>query len=150
MPSTTSEELFDLLADAVYAGKVFIDALLYWRVRPVRLDVQINGQEKSGMALQIPDDQTFTIHVAAFDKFGDPANETGTFTITASNPSLCNIQPDEAGHPGDSSWAIGTPLAGAGQFVINAIDTGGIKGSSDELDITPGAPAVLHIDINAS
>lgn len=150
MPSATSEELFDLLADAVYAGKVFVDALLYWRVRPVRLTIQINGQEPLGMPIQIPDDQSFTVHVAAFDKFGEPATETGTFTITSSNPSLCDVQPDNAGHPGDSAWAIGTPMAGAGQFVINAIDTAGIKGASDELDITPGAPAVLHIEIGAS
>lgn len=144
---STPEQILDIAAEVAYQLSALFDALIDWRNRPVKITVEINGKA-TGMATQIPDDQTFKIHVAAFDKFGDPATDTQAFNITSSNPSMCTIEPDPD-HPGDSAWAVGTPAAGSGQFVINATD-GTLKGASDELDIVPGAPAVLQVEINAS
>lgn len=147
-PRNSSDIIVDFFANIAQDVVSFVEALLQWRNSHATLQVLINGKEPTGHMIQIPDDQPFTIHVIALDKFGEPATDAGTFQITASNPSLCTIAEDPA-HAGDSSYAIGTPTAGSGSFVINVTD-GTMTGVSDELDIEPGAPASLGVEINAS
>jgi hypothetical protein len=142
------EAVIDSAAEVAYSLTQLTNALLLWRKRPVRLIIVINQKGPTMATIQIPDDQPFSIHVVALDKFGEAATETGTFTITSSNPSFCTIAEDPA-HAGDSTYAIGTPIVGEGQFVINATD-GTLTGVSDELDITPGAPTQLEVQIHAA
>lgn len=153
-----SEEIIDLLADFAYAGVQLLNGLLAWRTRPVSLKILINEKE-TGMTVQVPDDQPIPIHVVVVDHMGEMVTTpVAGVTVTASNPGLVSLAQDAAGHAGDDTFWIGTPTAGSGQFVLNAAGdiTAGdgtalhLTGVSDELDIQPGAPAALGVEITAA
>lgn len=156
----TVERLFDDLADVLnvfHAVHVLYEDLQAYRRRhdPVRLNISINGLRGTGMSIDIPNDQKFSIHVTFDDAFAlEVADPAATVTITSSDPSVATVGPHpdhSTGDAEDDQWAEGTVVAGSGSFTVDGAVTlsSGVQlgGSSDPLNVTPGAPAVAHVEV---
>jgi hypothetical protein len=131
----TAEDVLDAFGHA-------FDLLIRFSRRPAIGTILLNGKAPTGMTLQMPDNDTVDAAITFSDKFGDATPEPGPVSWAVSDPAVARITPNAT----DDTKAVVTALAGTGTFKVTAT-SGTLSGSSDDIQITPGAAALAQIAV---
>jgi hypothetical protein len=135
-----TEKLLDVAADLVLCLDAVFDAFRRYSRRAVQLRVKVTLEGVEVM--DFPDSGTLDAVLTFSDRFGDKVPEPAPVTWAVSDAALAEITPD----PADDTKATVKALAGAGTFTISAT-SGSLIGSSEALNITPGAAVGAAISV---